>query len=162
MTSESVANFIGRVAGWLAYQSFRSPLARRSQWIHTQTMKLFRVAADRGDAPSLATYGFLLYFRGADQASKEQGALYIKAAAEAGDSRSQYQMGRFFEQGGSALLTKDDANAYGYYKKAADQGHPLAIQKMIDIYHNGELGQTPQTDKALDWSSKLTIENDGH
>jgi TPR repeat protein len=147
---------IGNLAAWSAYAIFRSPFARRSKWIHDKTMKLFRVGAQRGSVKALSTYGFLLHFRGLDQASKEQGALYIQAAAERGDSRSQYQMGRLYEEGYPPVIFKIADKAFENYQAAAEQGHPIAIQRMVDIFTNGELGREVDLKRASSWATKLS------
>ena len=148
-------SLIGNLAAWTAYAIFRSPLARRSKWIHDKTMKLFRVGAQRGSVKALSTYGFLLHFRGSDTASKEQGALYIQAAAERGDSRSQYQMAKLYEAGYPPVIFKIADKAFDKYKAAAEQGHPVAIQRMVEIYTNGELGRDVDSDLAKRWEEKL-------
>ena len=148
-------SLIGNLAAWTAYAIFTSPLARRSKWIHDKTMKLFRVGAQRGSVKALSTYGFLLHFRGADAASKEQGALYIQAAAERGDVRSQYQMGKLYEAGYPPVIFKIADKAFENYKAAAEQGHPIAIQRMVDIYTNGELGRDVDFVVAKEWEAKL-------
>ena len=148
-------SLIGNLAAWTAYAIFRSPLARRSKWIHDKTMKLFRVGAQRGSVKALSTYGFLLHFRGSDTASKEQGALYIQAAAERGDARSQYQMGKLYEAGYPPVIFKIADKAFDNYKAAAEQGHPIAIQRMVDIYTNGELGREVDLVAAQEWEAKL-------
>ncbi len=148
-------SLLGNLAAWSAYALFRSPLARRSKWIHNKTMKLFRVGAQRGSVKALSTYGFLLHFRGADAASKEQGALYIQAAAERGDSRSQYQMGKLYESGYPPVIFKIADKAFDNYKAAAEQGHPIAMQRMVDIYTKGELGRDVDIAAAKQWEAKL-------
>ena len=149
---------LGRLVGWLAYQLFRSPFARRSKWIHTKTMALFRWSSERGDAKSLATYGFLLHFRGSDHASKEQGGLYIQAAADLGDARSQYQMGILFEKGHTPLFIKNGPKAFEYYLRAANQSHPLAIEKVAAVYRLGELGVTADPKAADLWQTKSSLD----
>ena len=148
-------SFLGNLAAWSAYAIFRSPLARRSKWVHDKTMKLFRVGAQRGSVKALSTYGFLLHFRGTDAASKEQGALYIQAAAERGDAKSQYQMGKLYESGYPPVIFKLTDKAFEQYQAAAEQGHPVAIQRMVGIYTNGELGRDVDLEQASSWESKL-------
>ena len=148
-------SMLGDLAAWSAYAIFRSPLARRSKWIHDKTMKLFKFGAQRGSVKALSTYGFLLHFRGADPASKEQGALYIQAAAERGDARSQYQMGKLYEAGYPPVIFKIADKAFANYLTAAEQGHPIAIQRMVDIYSQGELGRDVDMAAAQVWEAKL-------
>ena len=89
-------------------------------------MKLFRYGAERGDRGSLTTYGSLLHFRGADPQSRTQGALYLKAAAEQGDAKALWLVGKFYEEGLAPFFKKDLAKARDCFQQAADAGHPLA------------------------------------
>ena len=116
----------GRLAAWCAYRLFRGPLARRAPHIHKLAMKLFRYGAERGDSAALTTYGSLLHFRGADPQSRTQGALYLQAAAEQGDAKALWLVGKFYEAGLPPFFEKDLAKARGCFQKAADAGHPLA------------------------------------
>lgn len=147
-------SLLGNLAAWTAYALFRSPIARRSKWVHDKTMKLFRVGAQRGSVKALSTYGFLLHYRGADAASQEQGALYIQAAAERGEAKSQYQMGKLYESGYPPVIFKMADKAFENYKAAAEQGHPIAIQRMVDIYTQGELDREIDLSAAKSWESK--------
>lgn len=123
MSSPTLA---GRLAAWLAYRLFRGPLARRSPHIHKMAMKLFRYGAERGDRAALTTYGSLLHFRGADPASRTQGALYLQAAAEQGDPKALWLVGKFYEEGLPPFFDQDPTKAHSCFQQAADAGHPLA------------------------------------
>ena len=116
----------GRFAAWFAYRLFRGPLARRSPQIHKLAMKLFRFGAERGDRAALTTYGSLLHFRGADPQSRTQGALYLQAAAEQGDTKALWLVGKFYQEGLAPFFEKDLAKARSCFQRAADAGHPLA------------------------------------
>ena len=116
----------GRFAAWLAYRLFRGPLARRSPHLHKLAMKLFRYGAERGDRAALTTYGSLLHFRGADPQSRTQGALYLQAAAEQGDAKALWLVGKFYEEGLLPFFAKDASKALACIRQAAEQGHPLA------------------------------------
>ncbi len=50
----------------------------------------------------------------------------IKAKAEQGEARAQYQLGKCYAQG--AGVSKDAVEAMKWYRKAADQGHSQARQ----------------------------------
>lgn len=89
-------------------------------------MKLFRYGAERGDRAALTTYGSLLHFRGADPASRTQGALYLQVAAEQGDAKALWLVGKFYEEGLPPFFDQDPAKARDCFQQAADAGHPLA------------------------------------
>ncbi|NVK01667.1 MAG: sel1 repeat family protein [Oceanospirillaceae bacterium] len=117
---------LGRLAAWLAYRLFRGPFARRSPLVHKLAMKLFRYGAERGDRAALTTYGSLLHFRGADPQSRTQGALYLQAAAEQGDAKALWLVGKFYEEGVMPFFARDQKRAQECFYKAAELGHPLA------------------------------------
>src|ERR1022692_1165075 len=72
---------------------------------------------------------FLIFFLGssvfqmsAQQSQADRKPLAdIRAKAKGGDTQSQYELGRAFA-GGSLGLAKDEAEAVGWYRKAAERG----------------------------------------
>ena len=62
-------------------------------------MSSFRLAADAGHRQALSVYGHLLFLRGDTTKSKIQGAIYLERAADRGEMKAQYQMGRIYETG---------------------------------------------------------------
>ena len=143
----------GTITSWFAYRLFRSPFARRSERVHQWTMKLFRYGAERGNCSALATYGSLLHFRGSDESSRLQGALYIKAAAEQGDLKSCWLLAQFYERGVLPVIAQDSVKALALLQTAATQGHPLAIKRLIKVYRDGELGEAANPELVAKWSA---------
>lgn len=141
---------------WLAYGLFRSPLARRSPASHTFVMKLFRYAADNGSGRALSVYGHLLHFRGEGVQNRIQGGIYLQRAAELGDMKAQYQMGRIFEQGFEHYFAVNEGKALDFYRLAAEQGHALAINRLVDAYEQGGLGLEPDAGMSQHWRAKQT------
>lgn len=115
---------------WIAYGLFRSPFARTHKARHDFVMKLFRYAADHRSRRALSVYGHLLHFRGDGMQNRIQGALYLQQAADLGDMKAQYQMGKLFEQGYEGFFQQDLLKARHYYSLAARQGHPLALTRL--------------------------------
>lgn len=144
----------GTLASWIAYGLFRSPLARHSERTHHWVMKLFRYGAERGNRLALATYGALLHFRGADEGSRLQGALYIKAAAELGDARSQWLLAQFYEKGLLPVIPHNPRLAVETLERSGQQGHPLALKRLVDLYRQGGLGIEPDPKRAEHWDSR--------
>ncbi len=142
---------------WLAKGLFHSPLARSSEKRHHRIMKLFRFAADNGYRPALSLYGHLLHFRGDGIQSRVQGGIYIQQAAELGDEKSQYQMGRIFETGYEHYFQPDPVMALRYYRMAAEQQHPLAVNRLIDVFEQGELGEPADEAAARYWRQQRLI-----
>lgn len=139
---------------WIAYGLFRSPLARRSPTNHTLVMKLFRYAADNGSRRALSVYGHLLHFRGDGVQNRIQGGIYLQQAAGKGDMKAQYQMGRIFEHGFEHYFAVDADKALAFYQQAAEQGHPLAINRLVEIFEQGGLGLEPNAEMAQQWRER--------
>jgi len=142
---------------WLAYGLFRLRLGQRSLRKHQLVMRIFRFAADNGNRRALSVYGHLLHFRGEGVQNRIQGAIYLERAAEAGDVKAQYQMGKVYESGFESYFRPDAGRALSFYQRAAEQGHPLAISRLCDVYGNGELGQQPDAQQADYWSSRQPV-----
>jgi TPR repeat protein len=140
---------------WLAYGIFRMRWLKSSRRRHVLTMKLFRVAADNGHRRALSVYGHLLHFRGDGIVNRVQGAIYLQLAADKGDAKACYQMGRIFEQGFEHRFAPDPVKALHYYRRAAEQQHPLALRRLVDVYRNAELGQAPDSWEAERWEQQL-------
>lgn len=145
-----LASLINGLAGYL----FHLPVFRQSRLRHRLAMRLYRWAAERGSRAALATYGHLLHFRGEDLASRIQGGLYLQRAADLGDARSQYQMGRIYEQGFEHYFRPDPVKALAYYRRAGEQNHPLAVKRMIEVYEEGALGVAIDPARAECWRKR--------
>lgn len=136
---------------WLADRLFHFPLLQSSRLRHWMAMRLFRFAADNGSRRALSVYGHLLHFRGTDVASRIQGGIYLQRAADKGDAKAQYRMGQIFEQGFESYFQPDLSQALTYYRQAAEQQHPLAIKRMIEVYEEGALGVAIDPARADCW-----------
>lgn len=140
---------------WIAFGLFRSSILKRSERKHHFVMKLFRYAADNGSCRALSVYGHLLHFRGDGVDNRIQGGIYLQRAADMGDVKAQYQMGKIFEEGFEHYFQPNAGKALDYYTRAADQGHQLALQRLIDVYSQGELGEGVNETEADRWRSRL-------
>lgn len=140
---------------WIAYTLFRSKINQQSVKKHTLVMKLFRFAADNGHMKALSIYGHLLHFRGEGVDNRIQGGIYLQRAAEKGDVKAAYQMGRIFEQGFESYFQPNQEKALAYYQQAAESEHHLALVRMVNVFAQGELGQEMNQDKEQFWQQKL-------
>jgi TPR repeat protein len=140
---------------WIAYRVFRAKQFKHSGRKHRWIMSSFRLAADIGYTEALSVYGHLLLLRGDSRQSKIQGAIYLQRAAEQGDMKAQYQMGRLYEAGFENHFQIDVDKARGWYQQAAEQGHVLAITRMADSFAQGELGLTVDAEQAGFWRQKM-------
>ncbi|MBY4679026.1 tetratricopeptide repeat protein [Marinobacterium arenosum] len=139
---------------WVAYALFRSSIGKRSRSKHNLVMRLFRYAADNGSTRALSVYGHLLHFRGDGVQNRIQGGIYLQRAAEQGDMKARYQMGRIYEQGFEHYFRADPARALAFYRQAAEQGHPLALQRMVEACNKGELGLSVDEAAARQWQAR--------
>lgn len=157
--TESMMRFFSKLIAplvfFIAYGLFRSSVKQGSLKKHNFVMKLFRFAADNGDKRALSVYGHLLHFRGEGVENRIQGGIYLQQAAEKGDLKAQYQMGRIFEEGFEHYFKADPGKALVFYQQAAEQGHHLAIKRLCDAYTDGELGLQADPRKADQWLARM-------
>ncbi len=73
-------------------------------------------------------------------------------AAEKGDSTSMYEMSLFYQDG--RVVKTDPDKAFHWARQAAEQNHVAAMQFMSEIYLEGLFGQTPNTEKAIEWARR--------
>jgi len=140
---------------WIAYGLFRVELGKGSLKKHSFVMRVFRFAADNESRRALSVYGHLLHFRGEGVQNRIQGAIYLERAAKAGDAKAQYQMGRVYECGFEHHFQQDEVKALVFYQQAGEQGHPLAVRRLFDVYSEGQLGQEVDEVQAQGWQQRL-------
>ncbi|MBA4502385.1 tetratricopeptide repeat protein [Marinobacterium marinum] len=141
----------------LAGQLFHLPFLRGSRRRHRMAMRLYRWAAEHGSRSALSTYGHLLHFRGEGVASRIQGGIYLERAADLGDAKAQYQMGRIYEQGFEHYFRSDPVKALAFYRLAGEQSHPLAVKRMIAVYDEGALGTAIDPARAECWRKRQAV-----
>ncbi|MEH6811774.1 MAG: sel1 repeat family protein [Motiliproteus sp.] len=135
----------------IATAAFKTKRFRTAKWV----MRCYRLAADSGHCGALSVYGHLLHLHGNSIASKTQGAIYLQRAAEQGDMKAQFQMGRIYERGFESYFQCSTVKAVDNYLLAANQGHILAIKRLQDAYQKGELGLSQDEQLAHQWQDKL-------
>lgn len=140
---------------WVAYGLFRAELGKGSLKKHGFVMRVFRFAADNDSRRALSVYGHLLHFRGEGVQNRIQGAIYLERAAQAGDAKAQYQMGRVYESGFEHYFQQNEMKALAFYQQAGQQGHPLAVRRLFDVYSEGQLGQLADDAQAQSWQLLL-------
>lgn len=136
-------NWLGSVATWFAFLLFRGPFARRSKRIHTWTMKLFRYGVEHGDTAALTTYGSLLYFRGADKQSRHQGAILLQSAADKGEAKALWLVGKLYLEGAPEMFQKNEIKAISCFERAAKCGHPLAVSYLEQVAQSARTEANP-------------------
>lgn len=148
-------HLISPLVFWVAYALFRSSVLRKSERKHRWVMKVFRFAADNGNTRALSVYGHLLHFRGDGVQNRIQGGIYLLRAADAGDPKAQYQMGKIYETGFEHYFQPNQEKSVHYYQLAAKQDHTLAVQRMVELYRDGGLGVEPDSETQQRWEQRL-------
>lgn len=144
--SSFTAHLFYPLVNGLFHTAWWSHAEKRHHW----TMRALRWCAERGHLQAQSQIGHLLYFRGVNVQAKLDGVGFIVRAAEAGDSKAQYQLARIWEQG-FQHVGPDLSQARVWYEKAAEQHHPLAISRLISAYSEGGLASSVDAAKVKYW-----------
>lgn len=128
-----------RLGYWVARRLFhwrwfmRQP--RAWAWMQGQ----FARQAALGHVPAQSFYGHILLFRGQGFGAREEGLRLLRLAATGGDGKAAYQLGVQCLAGDSRQAP-DAAEAARWWARAAEAGHPLAAQRLSQLYREGGPG----------------------
>lgn len=116
---------------------------------HEQSIKWYRLAAEKGNDEAQRYLGDLFYYgvSGIEE-NRPEAAKWQRAVAERGYYRSQYNMGRICETGDG--VQKDEKEAARWYRLAAEQSYEFAQKKMGDMYVGG-IGVPVDNTEAAKW-----------
>ncbi|MBI5437295.1 MAG: sel1 repeat family protein [Nitrosomonadales bacterium] len=81
----------------------------------------------------------------------------VKQKAESGNAKDQLGLARRYYAGDG--VTKDNAKAAEWYRKAAEQGNAFAQYKLGEMYDKGE-GVPKDAAKAVEWWQKAAAQGD--
>ena len=99
-----------------------------------QAMAMLKKSADAGHAPSQALLAYIL-----DQAEfNDEAVAYYRKAAEQGDRDGEFGLGSMYAAGEG--VKRDPAEARNWITRAAEKGHPNAINALAQAYISGDLG----------------------
>jgi uncharacterized protein len=115
------------------------------------TRVLMHHAAGLGHQRTLLVFGQRLMQQGLTERERMLGAEYLLKAAQQGNAEAQWLAGGIYECG-VAPYVQNDPNAVTWYARAAEQGHPLACQRLSLAYQQGELGLPANPEKARHWN----------
>lgn len=108
--------------------------------------------ADAGDPE--ATYQLAFFSLGLGGNWQPDEALtLIRSAANSGITEAQYWLAWQSEAG--PALPHDRDVALGWYRKAADGNHRLALQRLADAWERGELGLAVDARKSLEYRARI-------
>ena len=107
-------------------------------------VKYFEKAAENGDPNSLATMNIgkmCLQGRGGPKGNGPAEALkYVMDAANGGNAKAQYEMGKMFEEGTTVGVQRDFKEARKFFRLASRQGFPEAFLALGLMYMEGGRG----------------------
>ena len=83
------------------------------------------------------------------------GELYRRASVR-GDLNGIYRYARWIERNTVLSAQENRTAALAGYRRAAEGGHPLAMERLIDLYRNGGLGVAPNAAEAARWRGSLS------
>lgn len=102
------------------------------QWMQERFARM----SEYDDVSARAFYGHVLLHRGQGLAAKNEGLRLLRLAAQGGDGKSAYQLG---VQSLAGMLN-EPANALQaahWWELAGHAGHPLALQRLLELYEQG-------------------------
>ncbi len=118
---------------------------------YAEAVKLFRKAAEQGDADAQYNLG-LCYDNGWGVVeNKPEAVRWYREAAEQGISNAQYNLGWCYSHGEGVV--EDKTEAVKWYRKAAEQGHANA-QHNLGLYYDFGWGVVKDKNEAVIWYRK--------
>lgn len=124
---------------------------RAWNWMQGQ----FARKAALGDVAAQSFYGHLLLFRGQGLGAREEGARFLRLAADAGDAKAAYQVG-VLSLTGDARRAPDGLLAAHYWALAAAAGHPLAARRLAQLYREGAANLPADVQQAAVYEARAT------
>jgi TPR repeat protein len=125
----------------------RQPVAWR--WMEGQ----FARKAALGDVSAQSFYGHVLLHRGQGLGARAEGLRLLQLAASAGDGKSAYQLG-VLSLAGDTRQAPDAKAAAAYWQQAATAGHPLAAQRLAQLYQQGGQGLAANPEQAARFQAR--------
>jgi TPR repeat protein len=111
-------------------------------------MKLFRAAADQGNAEGQYQVGYLYQLGEGVAVDKSEALRWFHKAADQGNPKAQHQLGVHFAKGW--VVEQNYSEAMKWFSKAAEQGHPEAMDWIGSIFKEG-LGVNKDLGEAYFW-----------
>lgn len=114
----------------------------------------YRVAADQGQANAMAALGRLLLQQ---PAARNEASRLLQKAAQLEDATGQYYLGWLLAQPNDE--SRDDAQAYAWFSRAAGQGH-VGAQVAVAIHLLEGRGVPKDTGMAREWLERASEKQD--
>jgi TPR repeat protein len=122
--------------------------SRDVQRDYKRTMKLFRAAADQGNAEGQYQVGYLYQLGEGVAVDHSEALRWFQKAADKGNPKAQYEIGLSFAKGWN--VKQDNSEAMKWFGKAAEQGHPEAMNWIGSIFKDGS-GVSKDLGEAYFW-----------
>lgn len=119
----------------------------------TQAGIYFQMAADAGHAPSQTELGLLNLMSDEDAQARK----YFELAAAQGYAEGEYRLGTMFVTGQTG--DKSLKRAFELFVRAAEKGHPQAVENVAAAYLFGRYGlgkEDMESPEALKWIRKAS------
>ncbi len=135
-------------------QALQSASQSQDDGSNPQTIvDLFTEAANLGYAPAQVDLGQIYYYGLAGMRDDNQAVFWFQKAAEQGDAKGQYLLGRMYTEGKGGLQ-ESESQALIWYEKAAAQGYDPAQYYLAILYLAGIDGIEKDRNKAVDLLQK--------
>lgn len=130
------AKLRARIGYAVARKLFNQRWAVENQRIWLWMQERFARMSSYDDVAARAFYGHVLLHRGQGLAAQNEGLRLLRLAAEAGDAKSAYQVGVQCLKG-SLNEPANALQAVHWWELAGRAGHPLALQRLLELYEEG-------------------------
>lgn len=120
----------------IARKLFNQRWAVENQRVWQWMQERFARMSSYDDVQARAFYGHVLLHRGQGLGAKNEGLRLLRLAAEAGDSKSAYQLGLQCLNG-SLNEPANALQAAHWWENAGRAGHPLALKRLLELYEQG-------------------------
>lgn len=120
----------------VARKLFNQRWAVENQRVWVWMQERFARMSSYDDVAARAFYGHVLLHRGQGLAAQNEGLRLLRLAAEAGDAKSAYQVGVQCLKG-SLNEPANALQAVHWWELAGQAGHPLALQRLLELYEEG-------------------------
>jgi TPR repeat protein len=115
---------------------------------YKRAMKLFRAAADTGNAEGQYQVGYLYQIGEGIAVDHAEATRWFQKAADQGNPKAQYLLGVYSAKGWT--VEQNYSQAMKWFSKAAGQGHPEAMDWIGSIFKEG-LGVNKDSGEAYFW-----------
>ncbi|NLD01478.1 MAG: sel1 repeat family protein [Gammaproteobacteria bacterium] len=141
-----------RIARKLFNQRWAVENPRVWQWMQERFSRMSRY----DDVEARAFYGHVLLHRGQGMAAKNEGLRLLRLAAQAGDAKAAYQLG-VHSLAGSLTEPANALQAAHWWELAGCAGHPLALQRLLQLYQEGGPQLPASAEDAQRISEQLAV-----